>query len=191
MNTLKPLRAGSLSILPAQPARRKTNQFPGMPSLTRTLTAPPFLRVLAPAQSEPSPQTRSSTSRPAEPALIYVVDDDAGMPELYTLFLKGTLHHVRTFNHREEAMAAIKIDWPKPDLLITDYLGLSIPIERFMEQCLAAHPSLRILMASGLSEGHVRLARVKPNQFIQKPFTAEEFLHAVQAALSAPQLNPA
>jgi hypothetical protein len=39
-------------------------------------------------------------------------------------------------------------------------------------------------MASGLSETALLSCRVKPNRFIQKPFTTEEFLKEVRAALT-------
>jgi len=116
---------------------------------------------------------------------IYVVDDAEGLPELYSLFLKGTGCIVRAYNHRAEALAALIVDRKTPDLLIMDYLGDSMPVERFMQCCRVVHPSLRILMASGLSQTDVQFfSRVRPNRFLRKPFTAEEFLQEVGAALA-------
>jgi hypothetical protein len=39
-------------------------------------------------------------------------------------------------------------------------------------------------MASGFEESEMRFSHVKPDFFIQKPFTAEEFQKAVKAALA-------
>jgi len=115
--------------------------------------------------------------------LIYVVDDAKGLTELYTLFLKGTGCIVRAYNDRADALVALMRDRTRPDLLITDYLGDSMPVDRFLQYCLVVHPSLRILMATELSQRDVRSSCVRPDRFIQKPFTADEFLQEVKAAL--------
>jgi DNA-binding NtrC family response regulator len=91
---------------------------------------------------------------------------------------------VRSFNLRIEALAAFRAERRKPDLLVTDYCGLSMPVERFIDHCLEVHPDLRILMASGFSQTSMRFFSVRADRFIQKPFTAEEFLQEVRAALA-------
>jgi CheY-like chemotaxis protein len=116
---------------------------------------------------------------------IYIVDDEPGLTELYTIFLQGTGYVVKTFNDRAEALATLKEDTQKPDLLILDYFGHPMPVEDFMELCLIAHPRLRILMASGLIETETRFSSIRPTRFIQKPFTAWAFVREVHAALSA------
>jgi DNA-binding response OmpR family regulator len=118
-------------------------------------------------------------------ALIYLVDDEQGLTELYALFLKGAGHRVRLFNCRADALAGLKADREKPDLLITDCLGDTMPIHLFIERCRVAHPALRILMASGLSEDEVRSYCLRPDRFLRKPFTADRFLREVSAALTA------
>ena len=117
-------------------------------------------------------------------SLIYVVDEAEGLSELYALFLKGTGCVVRAYSHRVDVLAALMTHRPGPDLLILDYLGDSMPVERFLLHCLSIHPSLRILMASELSERDVMSSCVKPDRSIQKPFTADEFLREVRAALA-------
>jgi len=116
---------------------------------------------------------------------IYIVDDEPGLTELYAIFLQGTGCVVKTFNDRAEALATLKGDSRKPDLLILDYFGYPMPVEGFMELCLAARPGLRILMASGLNEMESRFSSIRPNRFLQKPFTARAFVLEVQAALAA------
>ena len=113
------------------------------------------------------------------------MDDAEGLTELYQNFLKGTGYIVRAFNRRTEALAELAADTKKPDLLITDCLGDSLPVDRFIQLCLVVHPSLRILMASGLNERDVRFWSVRPDGFIQKPFAAEEFLQRVRDTLAA------
>jgi DNA-binding response OmpR family regulator len=113
------------------------------------------------------------------------VDDEQGLTELYSLFLKGAGHRVRWFNCRADALAALKAGGEKPDLLITDCMGDTMPIHLFIQSCRMAHPALRILMASGLGEHEVRLYCLKPDRFLRKPFTAEQFIREVSDALAA------
>lgn len=119
-----------------------------------------------------------------ETALIYVVDDEPRLTELYTIILEAKGYFVRSFGNRTEALAELKGTTRKPDLLIMDYLGHAMSTDRFMQHCVQAHPGLRILVASGISQMDARFSHVKPDGFLQKPFTAEEFLREVEAAMS-------
>jgi CheY-like chemotaxis protein len=119
-----------------------------------------------------------------ESCLIYVVDDEPGLTDLYTIILEERGYVVRAFESRIEALAQLKGDRRKPDLLIMDYFGHAMSIDGFMQRCLSAHPNLRILVASGFSPIDARFLYVRPDRFIQKPFTAEEFLCEVKAALA-------
>jgi DNA-binding NtrC family response regulator len=127
----------------------------------------------------------SSARRFAEAGSIYVVDNDEALTELYVILLEAKGYRVRAFNDRAEALAALENDSKRPDLLIMDYLGHLMPLDRFVHRSLAVHPSLRILMASGLSPTEVRFSSARPGRFIQKPFTSEELLKEVRAALAA------
>jgi len=122
---------------------------------------------------------------PTHASVIYLVDDDEGLTDLYTIFLKGTGHVVRAFSSRSEALQALIADDEVPDLLIMDYVGHAMPPGWFIQRCLLAHPALRILVASGLSQSDISCAEVQPLRFLQKPFTARKFLDEVRAALSA------
>jgi DNA-binding NtrC family response regulator len=121
---------------------------------------------------------------PAPVQLIYVVDDAPDLPDLCATLLEAAGYLVRAFGDRSAALAAMKVDRKKPDLLITDYRGPVTPVEWFLQQCLAAHPALRILMASGYSQPDRQLAAVKPDRFLQKPFTCDELRQEVQAAMA-------
>ena len=121
--------------------------------------------------------------RRPDPPSIYAVDDVPRLTELYTSLLEATGYAISTFNDRGKALASLSAEKNKPALLITDYIGLSMPIDDFMQGCRAVHPDLRILMASGFSQRDMRPLRVKPNRFIQKPFTPEELRREVRAAL--------
>jgi response regulator RpfG family c-di-GMP phosphodiesterase len=127
--------------------------------------------------------SRASARRADGAGLIYIVDDEPEWTELSSVFLKATGYRVRAFNHRAEALTALTVDVQRPVLLITDYLGHAMPVGEFMRRCLTIHPSLRILMASGLSQSEARFPCVRPHHFIQKPFTPKGFLSEVEAAL--------
>lgn len=127
----------------------------------------------------------ASASRTAERLSIYAVDDLSRLTELYTTLLESAGYAVRTFNHRAKALAALQAERHRPALLITNYLGLSMPVNQFIHACRLIHPSLRILMASGFEQSEVRFSRIRPDGFIQKPFTPKEFQQAVEAVLAA------
>jgi two-component system, OmpR family, response regulator MprA len=115
---------------------------------------------------------------------IYVVDDAPFLTELYTHLLEASGYIVRAFNDRAQAVKALEADWNKPDLLISDYRGLSMSVDQFLHQCLMIHPALRILMVSGLSRTEVRFSQARPDQFIEKPFTAEQLQEEVKSVLA-------
>jgi len=116
-------------------------------------------------------------------SLIYVVDDEPHLTELYESVLEAAGFPVKSFNDRTEALAALNTATRRPRLLILDYLGHPISAERFIERFRQIHPFVRILMASGMDASQLLSARAKPDHFIQKPFTADSFLAAVRVAL--------
>ena len=119
-----------------------------------------------------------------ESALVYVVDDEPRLLDLYTIILEANGYAVRAFSNRIEALAELKGAVRKPDLLIMDYLGHTLAVDEFMKYCLRAHPGLRIVVASGFSQVDARFSGVRPDRYLQKPFTAEEFLREAEAALA-------
>jgi CheY-like chemotaxis protein len=125
-----------------------------------------------------------SVLRTPEPPSIYAVDDVPRLTELYATLLEPAGYVIRTFNDRIKALEALTSETKKPSLLITDYIGLTMPVDDFMQGCRTLHPDLPILMASGFNQRDMRPLRVKPNRFIQKPFTPEELRCEVRAALN-------
>lgn len=119
-----------------------------------------------------------------ESCLIYIVDDEPGLTDLYTIILQERGYVVTAFDNRIEALAQLKGDRRKPDLMIMDYFGHAMSVDGFMQRCLRAHPNLRILVASGFSSIDAKFLYIRPDRFIQKPFTAEEFLQEVAATLA-------
>ena len=133
-----------------------------------------------------APQTRCDGPRLLAPATssIYAVDDMPSLTELYSSLLEPIGYAVKAFNDRISALVALKADRTKPALVITDYLGRSMPVDEFMHACRVIHPGVRILMASGLNPDLMRLRLAKPDRFLHKPFTPEQFRDEVWAALA-------
>jgi CheY-like chemotaxis protein len=140
--------------------------------------------LLSPRPWRQIPCTRP-TAQPAEPRSIYAVDDHPRLNELYAGFLEAIGYVVRTFRLRADALTALKTDHQRPALLITDFRGFSMPVNQFIYACRSIHPSLRILMASGYGEHEIQFCRVRPDRFLQKPFTPEELQQTVRAVLAA------
>src|SRR5882724_10466800 len=118
--------------------------------------------------------------RSVEPVSIYAVDDLPHLTELYAGLLESIGYLVRAFNHRANALTALKTDKKRPALLITDYVGLSMPVNQFIQACRFIHPGLRILMASGFNEHLMEFSGARPDRFIQKPFTVDELQQTVR-----------
>jgi CheY-like chemotaxis protein len=126
----------------------------------------------------------ASSSRENQPPLVYIVDDQQELTELYTIFLRSSGYRVLAFNEHAAALTALSSKMEKPELLVLDYVGHPMTVNRFMQSCRLAHPTLRFLMASGFSINDAWLASVSPDRFLRKPFASEEFLHEVQMALA-------
>lgn len=121
--------------------------------------------------------------RTAATSLIYAVDNDGDILDLYATLLEASGFSVNGFRDRADALAALEETTTRPNLIIMDYLGHSMSAERFILRALALHPTLRILMASGLSRNDLRFSNIRPNRFIRKPFTTAEFISEVKASL--------
>jgi len=129
-------------------------------------------------------ESARQTPSPGEPIYVYAVDDQPRLTELYAGVLTELGLLVRTFNHRGSALAALKADKPRPGLLMTDYLGYSMPVDDFLQACRMIEPRLKILMASGFPERDMRFSNSRPDYFIQKPFTPAELQATVRSVLA-------
>jgi CheY-like chemotaxis protein len=155
---------------------------------------PPFPnghRSFAPTNSsvafwspESSDANSSSGSRIRTAPIIYAVDDMPCLTELYALVLNTSGYLVKGFRDRRAALASLCAAQAKPVLLITDLHNPSMRIEPFLQQCVAACPELRILMATGFGYHRAWCFSVKPDRFLPKPFTPEELRRAVKGTLA-------
>jgi CheY-like chemotaxis protein len=167
-NTCQPVRE---RLFPTSALARPNSTALLWPLLT--VHQPP--RKFAAAESAP---------RTPEAPLIYAVDDLPGLTDLYRIVLEESGYAVRTFNNRIEALASLRMERKRPDLLIMDYLGHSITADRFIQRCRVVHPGLRILLASGVDQTTAYFSRSQPDRFFQKPFTIDELQREVRTVLS-------
>jgi PAS domain S-box-containing protein len=118
---------------------------------------------------------------------LLVVEDDAEVRKLVTLFLKGYGYDVLAAENAAQAEAWLDVE-PGVDLLLTDVqLPGGVGGVELMARCLARRPDLAVLFMSG----H---AGARPTDFdsldrevkvLQKPFRRREIASAVRSALDA------
>ena len=123
------------------------------------------------------------SGRPSQ-QLVYVVDDD--LCELYRMQLEAAGYEAKAFTDRAVAWTAFLREDPKPALLITDYVGLSMSAERLMQRCRSIHPGIKILMVSFYGENCLSSCRHKPDRFLHKGeiFSNGLFLDEVQSLIA-------
>jgi two-component system, cell cycle sensor histidine kinase and response regulator CckA len=126
--------------------------------------------ALAPGPTLPAARSRQNPPRRRLVRLVYVVDDELALTELYRLALEPAGYKIKTFQNRAEALVALLAEEPQPDLLITDYEGYPITAEAFIHACRRARPDLKILIATGYPPGFLGPLTRNADGFLQKPF---------------------
>jgi DNA-binding NtrC family response regulator len=120
----------------------------------------------------------NNPSRRGDAGVIFIVDDDPCVAELYTLFLEPEGFCLRFFRDRAAALHALESAERAPEVVITDYLGHALEFETFVGRVRESSSS-RVLLISGLP----CVARQFPGDgllsFLPKPFTREELLREV------------
>jgi DNA-binding NarL/FixJ family response regulator len=115
---------------------------------------------------------------------ILLVDDETFLHEIYTDFLQLHGHTVVGIAYNgEEAVSVFKSLGKKPEVVIMDQ---RMPVKSGVEatrEILAIDRSALVIFSS--ADIHARRASVEAGAvgFVQKPFTLEELLHAVDGAL--------
>ena len=118
---------------------------------------------------------------------ILLVDDETFLHEIYTDFLQLHGHHVVGIAYNgEEAVAVFRALEKRPKVVIMDQ---RMPIKSGVEatrEILAIKPDTLVIFSS--ADIHARRSSTEAGAvgFIQKPFTLEELLGAVENALKAP-----
>ena len=118
--------------------------------------------------------------------VIFVIDDEPMLLELATAILSTHGYTVETFRDPRAAVKAFARSRPAPALVITDYSmhrmnGLEM-IGAFRE----VNPKQKVLMISGTVDEQIYRkvdSKQKPNQFLQKPYVANQFTRIVKEML--------
>jgi len=136
----------------------------------------------------PSSTAPPSAPRPAPPARILVVDDDADMLRLLSLRLSAAGHEVVAVGSAEAALA--QLDVARPQLVLSDVRlpgrdGLAL-----FDEVRARHPSLPVILltAHGTIPDAVEATARGVFTYLTKPYDGKELLEKVgeALALSAP-----
>jgi len=143
--------------------------------------------IWLPATAEgatPAPEDRSPGDRPVAQAAVMVVEDQDPVRRQACRILEAHGYEVHDAPGAEEALA----DWPEVDVLVTDVVMPGMTGHELAEQARARSDGLKVVFMSGHTEDLIvrNGARAGALAFVQKPFTRDSLLRAVEDAL-APQ----
>ena len=170
----------------------------GCVRLDSTAGAGTVVEVLLPAAGVPAPAIASapapaSAPLPAPapapaPALrerVLVVEDEASLRTLVERMLTRGGYEVVSAASGREALEAMAREAPF-DLLLTDVMMPGMPGPELAALAQERRPGQPVLFMSGYSEEQLARHGARPDQLLPKPFSLEELLAAVRAALGAP-----
>ncbi|MEU4218104.1 PAS domain S-box protein [Actinoplanes sp. NPDC026623] len=116
---------------------------------------------------------------------LLLVEDDSEVRQVAARILERHGYRVTTAGHGRDALDQL---YERPfDLLLTDVImpGMSGP--QLVDEVRRQYPAMPVLLISGYTEDIANVHRLRTTgiPMIHKPFTAQELLHAVQAASDA------
>ena len=116
--------------------------------------------------------------------LVFVVDDEPLLLELAAALLEPAGYLVKTFQDPDAALQAFASAKPRPAVVITDYAMHQMTGLDLIRECRQIHPKQKILMVSGTVDEDIYLySRVKPDQFLAKPYQSKQLLGALDTLL--------
>ncbi len=132
-------------------------------------------------------RARSRLGASGPKAFIFVVDDDPIVLEVTETLLRLDGYRTQAFQDPEEAGRAFASASPRPQVLLSDYVMNRLNGLELIELCVKLDGNLRtILMSGSAGEEILHRGRVKPHQFLLKPFHRGQLLGAVRAVLDPP-----
>ena len=116
---------------------------------------------------------------------ILLVEDEPALRALAERMLKGMKCRVTTAANGDDALAAVKQNRAKPDLLITDLVMPGMGGKALAQHLLRLQPGLRILFVSGYTDqGSASAETPTPGAvFLQKPFSISSLAAAARESL--------
>ena len=117
--------------------------------------------------------------------LIYVVDDEAMIVSLIEAILAPAGYEMKLFRDPEVLLKELARAKTKPQLLITDFAMGAVNGLELIQRSKQLQPALRTLLISGtVDDRFARLAPVKPDRFLAKPFQSKVLLEHVRVLLA-------
>jgi CheY-like chemotaxis protein len=116
--------------------------------------------------------------------VVYVVDDEPCMLDLLSILLEDEGYAVRRFEDPEAALRAYTLATPRPDLLIADFQMNSMNGLSLIRACRDLQPDQKTILTSGMAYAADSVdAAEKPDRFLLKPCTGQEFTSMVHIVL--------
>ena len=140
-----------------------------------------------PAGTEVAPgSAAASAGRPAT-GTILLVEDEEMVRCLIREVLSQRGYVILEAAGADEALGRLA-DHPEPiDLMLTDVVMPGMPGNALAQRLAETRPEVRVLFISGYTESHLTQRGVLPpgERLLQKPFTSDELVEAVEAAMGS------
>jgi two-component system cell cycle sensor histidine kinase/response regulator CckA len=117
---------------------------------------------------------------------ILVAEDDAGVRALVVQVLRDAGYDVIDSTTAEEAQRVVRDPTRTIDLLITDVLMPGVSGPDLAQELSTHHGQAKVLYVSGFTGSHLVEHKLTGSQrFLAKPFTVEQLLANVRAAIES------
>ncbi len=127
----------------------------------------------------------ADAGRAGGPALVLVVDDDAGARTVAARILARHGYRVLTAKNGEEAIGIYREREAEVDVVLLDLTMPGLGGVGTMAELRKIRPSVRVVLSSGYDEEDLslRLAQDPPAGFLHKPYRMEDLVARVEEAL--------
>jgi two-component system cell cycle sensor histidine kinase/response regulator CckA len=147
------------------------------------------IKVYLPAQ-ETAATRQAEEERPEPPKgngeLVLVVDDEATILDMTKATLEAHGYRVLTAKDGTEALASCAQHHKAVSVVVTDMMMPFMDGSATIRALRKLDPAIKIIAVSGLMENKNRadVADTSSTRFLQKPYTAEQLLHALHETLT-------
>lgn len=147
-----------------------------------------FLPEKDPPLNEESDDEPFEDEAPGGLEAVFLVEDEPAILDICSLLLESAGYAVAKAEDPEEAITRFRESGARPDLLITDVIMPNMNGSELAEVLRKDHPELRCLFMSGYNNDVIAREGFLPEDvdFIQKPFSSDDFLNSVRRVLDRP-----
>lgn len=143
-----------------------------------------FLKVL-PDSIHGNPARRGGATGRRDAPLVWIVDDEPVLGELYELVLQSAGYITRIFPDRLKALSFLGQANNQPALLITDFINGPMGLDAFLQRFRSQHPQVKVLMVTGCDQRCLHNCGARPDGLLFKPFEFRHLLSAVRMLTGA------